>query len=121
MVPNLLQLAKHTGRDLWTQRAVALWNNASNGISTGTLVLYGLPPRPRGSQDETVNYTDWGYDWLAPGMDRNNPRGAGQCWLVGWPTAMRLTILADPNFRKCIETWTVKPNINEANQLKGST
>jgi hypothetical protein len=108
-VPYFLRLARHTGRDIWAERAVALWNNATQGISDGTFELMGQLPRPYGSQDETVNYTDWGYDWLANGMDRNHPRGAGQCWLVGWPSAMRLTVLADPELRKRIETWPVKP------------
>jgi hypothetical protein len=107
-VPWLLRLARHTGRGIWAQRAIALWNNGSQGISTGTLAIQGLPARPCGSQDETVNYTDWGYDYLAQGMDRENPRGAGQCWLTAWPTAMRLTVLADADIREQIETWPVK-------------
>ena len=68
-----------------------------------------LLSRPCGSQDETVNYTDWGYDHFAQGMDRDHPRGAGQCWLTAWPTAMRLTVLSDPEIRGQIETWPVKP------------
>jgi hypothetical protein len=107
-VPWLLRLARHTGRGIWAQRAIALWNNGSQGISTGTLAVQGLPVRPCGSQDETVNYTDWGYDYLAQGMDRENPRGAGQCWLTAWPTAMRLTVLADTDIREQIETWPVR-------------
>lgn len=106
--PHLLKLAKYTGREIWTQRAVALWNHASQGISDGTLALQGLPPRPCGSQDESVNFTDWGYDFCAQGMDRNNPRGAGQCWLTSWPSSLRLTILSDPELRRRIETWPVK-------------
>ena len=106
-IPHIFKLARHTGRDIWNQRAVALWNNASQGISTGTLVVQGLPPRPCGSQDETVNYTDWGYDYLAQGMERQAPRGAGQCWLTAWPTAMRLTLLSDPDLLRRIDTWAV--------------
>jgi hypothetical protein len=54
-VPYLLRLARHTGGEVWAQRAIALWNNGTQGISTGTLGLQSLPPRPCGSQDETVN------------------------------------------------------------------
>jgi hypothetical protein len=107
-VPYLLRLSRHTGHEIWEQRARALWNNATQGISDGTLSLVGLPPRPCGSQDETVNYTDWGYDYLAQGMDRDNPRGAAQGWLTAWPTAMRLTILSDHELRQLIATWPVQ-------------
>ncbi len=45
-VPYLLRLGRHTEREIWEQRARALWNNATQGISDGTLSLVGLPPRP---------------------------------------------------------------------------
>jgi hypothetical protein len=109
-IPALLGLAKHTGRDIWCQRAAALWSNASQGISTGQFAFQGLPPHPCGSQDETVNYTDWNYSMLLPGIDRERPRGSGSGWLTAWPTAMRLTLLADPEVRKTIETWPVRPH-----------
>ena len=41
-------------------------------------------------------------------MDREHPRGAGQCWLTAWPTAMRLTVLAAPDILEQIEAWPVK-------------
>jgi hypothetical protein len=72
--------------------------------------------KPHDSQDESVNDTDWGYDSLAQGMDRDAPRGAGQCWLTAWPTAMRLTALSDPDLRGRIETWTVKPMARSTSQ-----
>jgi len=113
-VPWLIRLADLSGQPLWEQRAIAIWNNASQGISEGSLIVQGISsPRPAGSQDETVNYTDWGYDFAAQGMDRLKPRGAGQCWMTAWPTSMRLTILSDPELWKRIAAWpAMKPSNN---------
>ena len=87
-----------------------MWNNATSGISDGTYQLMGEPVRPAGSQDETYDYTNWGIDYSwAYHMDRANPRGSGSEWLIAWPTAMRLTILADPDLRSTIEALRVKP------------
>jgi hypothetical protein len=104
----LIELADLTGHIIWEQRAAAAWNNATHGISDGSLILQGInTPRPRGSQDETVNHTDWGYDLpgLYTSIDNLNPRGAGQCWLTAWPASMRLTLLSDVKLRARIDAW----------------
>lgn len=105
MVPWLLKLARYAGNKIWEERAIAIWNYSTQGISDGDLALQGLAPRPVGSADETLNYTDWGYIFAAQGMDRDHPRGAGSCWLVGWMHAMRFTILSDEQLFKHIEQW----------------
>lgn len=79
-VPDLLVLAERTGSDLWRQRAAAIWDNATIGISDGTLAVMGRV-RPRGGQDEAFLHTRWA-----------NPFQVSE-WLVAWPTAMRLEVL----------------------------
>lgn len=58
-VPEYLKLAKLTGNDMWRQRARALWYNAQQLLSDGTLVIRGRV-RPAGSQDESFRHTRWG-------------------------------------------------------------
>ena len=99
-----IELSEYTKNPTWKQRAVSMWNVATAGISNGTLELMDRGPRPVGAQDETYNHTDWGYYYAATGnLDERNPRGAGSQWLVAWPTALRLDILADAETRKVVE------------------
>jgi len=84
-MPYLQELANLTGNELWRQRAEAIWNNATIGISDGTLEVMGLR-RPRGSQDEGFMHTRWG-----------SPFNVSQ-WLVAWPTAFRLEVLRKTRF-----------------------
>ena len=99
-----IRLSEYTKNPTWKQRAVSMWNVATAGISNGTLELMDRGPRPVGAQDETYNHTDWGYYYAATGnLDERNPRGAGSQWLVAWPTALRLDILADAETRKVVE------------------
>jgi hypothetical protein len=58
-VPEYLELAELTGKDMWRSRARALWYNGIQLISDGTLVIKGRV-RPAGSQDESVRHTRWG-------------------------------------------------------------
>ena len=58
-VPEFLELAELTGKDVWRSRARALWYNGSQLISDGTLVINGKV-RPAGSQDESIRHTRWG-------------------------------------------------------------
>jgi hypothetical protein len=82
-VTEWLQLAELTGRDIWRQRALAVWANGSFGISDGTLDT-GEGPRPAGSQGEAFFQTRWGFD---------ENFGYYNNWLVAWPTAFRLETL----------------------------
>lgn len=82
------KLAELTRKDIWRQRAVAVWANASMGVSDGNLVVNGAP-RPVGSQDEGFYHTYWG----APNESTGNAMGNVSSWLVAWPTAFRLQVL----------------------------
>lgn len=87
-IEEWFQLAELTGRDIWRQRARAVWANTSMGVSDGNLVVNGVQ-RPIGSQDEGFFHTYWG----APNRSTGNPMGNVSCWLVAWPTAFRLQVL----------------------------
>ena len=58
-VPEFLELAKLTGKDIWRRRARALWYSGTQLISDGTLVINNKV-RPAGSQDESMRHTRWG-------------------------------------------------------------
>ncbi len=87
-VNALRQLAGYTGDSAWEKRADAIWHHGMQCISDGDLVLGGKNPRPRGSQDESVQLTlsNW---------KENEPSE----WLVAWPTAFRLEALRNPAFQ----------------------
>lgn len=79
-IPYFLELAELTCNDIWRERAQAIWNNATIGISDGTLELMNTI-RPKGGQDEAFFNTRW-----------LNPFNVSE-WLVAWPTAFRLEVL----------------------------
>ena len=83
--PYLMELATLTGQPIWRERAMAAWNNASIGVSDGTLEVMGKI-RPTGSQDEAFMHTRWG-----------DPFNVSQ-WLVAWPAAFRLEVLRKTRF-----------------------
>ena len=58
-VPEYLELARLTGKDMWRSRARALWYNGTELLSDGTLVIRGRV-RPAGSQEESIRHTRWG-------------------------------------------------------------
>ena len=80
-VLSFLKLYEITGSVQWRERALALWCNASQGISDGTLYINGRL-RPAGSQDEAIFHTRWGRK-ISPAF------GLSQ-WLPAWPCAFRL-------------------------------
>lgn len=78
------KLADYTGKEIWRERAEAVWMNALQNISDGTLVVKGQK-RPRGSQDEGILQTRWH-------TKKGEYFGVSE-WLVAWNTAFRLKIL----------------------------
>lgn len=89
-VPEYLELAQLTGKDIWLKRARALWYNGIQLISDGTLVIHNRV-RPVGSQDESVRHTRWG---------RPDKRiFVSSEWLVNWPGTFRQVALDR------IESW----------------
>ena len=95
-VPQLFRLAELTGRKEWRERAEAIWRNAAQGISDGTLQIPPTGVRPAGSCDEGILHTRWGYN-LPNAKDGVTIFGVSQ-WLVAWPCAFRLEVL-----RKCAQ------------------
>lgn len=81
---DLKKLAIFTKNTQWESRAFAIWYNASQGISDGTLMIGETGVRPRGSCDEGILHTRWG--------NNGNYFGVSQ-WLVAWPCAFRLEVL----------------------------
>ena len=80
-VLSFKRLAELTGNVQWRERALALWCNANQGISDGTLYINGKL-RPAGAQDEAVFHTRWGR--------RHVPPFSASQWLPAWPCAFRL-------------------------------
>ena len=80
-VLSFLRLAELTGFGQWRERALALWCNACQCVSDGTLVLDGALA-PTGSQFEAVFHTRWGRHSTGPFTITN--------LLPGWPCAFRL-------------------------------
>lgn len=87
-VEDWLRLSDITGNIMWRERALAVWSNASIGISDGNLTVMGKK-RPAGSQDEGFYHTRW-----------KKTFGVSE-WLVAWPAAFRLEVL-----RK-IRDWSI--------------
>ena len=80
-VISFRRLTELTGNKQWEERAKALWCNANQGISDGTLYINGKI-RPAGAQDEAIFHTRWGRHHVPP-------FSASQ-WLPAWPCAFRL-------------------------------
>ena len=79
-VNDLLLLSELLNKDIWTERAMAVWANGLNGLSDGTLEIAGIK-RLAGGQDEGFYHTRW--------KEQNDVSD----WLVAWPTAFRLETL----------------------------
>ena len=89
-VPEYLELAKLTGKEIYRSRGRAMWYNGIQRISDGSLVIEGRV-RPYGSQDESVRHTRWGR------TDRRYHVTSGN--LVCWMGAFRQVALS------LIEDW----------------
>ena len=81
----LLVLGEYTGDPLWKERAVAIWNNATEGVSDGTYGESGLI-YPAGGQSEAFCYARWGQAFQT------------SRWLVAWMGAFRLEVLRKTDF-----------------------
>ncbi|MBQ8387766.1 MAG: hypothetical protein IJX46_02435 [Clostridia bacterium] len=80
-VLSFLKLSELTGKPQWRERALALWCNATQCVSDGTLIVNGRI-RPTGSQDEAVFHTRWRRQSGKPFMPSQ--------WLPAWPCAYRM-------------------------------
>ena len=95
-VSDWLRLAELTGRDIWREKAIAVWANGCQFVSDGTLEINGRI-RPVGSQNEAFFECAWGE---YPENRRIND------WLVAWPGAFRLETL------RRLSDWAVLDSAN---------
>jgi len=84
-VPYLNELADVTKDDKWKVRAKMMEQAVMQFIGDGTLKIHGKV-RPLGSQNEAVFHCNWNF--------RNYKRGSLNDWLVAWPCALRLSMIA---------------------------
>jgi tRNA modification GTPase len=79
------ELAEITGDARWRTRADMMWRAVLQYIGDGELVIHdGI--RPVGSQNEALFHCRWNF--------QGGRRGALNDWLVAWPCAFRLSVLA---------------------------
>lgn len=81
-VPEWFELSEVTGDRQWAEKAVAVWRNAAQLVSDGTLQINGVL-RPAGSQNEAFFPSRWHWTGEEP-VERLNQ------WLVAWPGAFRM-------------------------------
>ena len=89
-VPYIRELADLTGDSRWRTRADMMWRAVLQFIGDGALTIHGRL-RPVGSQNEAVFHCNWGSD---PKFFYGGNRGGLNDWLVAWPCAFRLSVLA---------------------------
>ena len=89
IVPYLRTLADLTGDKNWRVRADMMWRAVTQYIGDGELVIHNVV-RPVGSQNEALFHCRWGFG--------HGRRGQLNDWLVAWPCAFRLSVLAEEDF-----------------------
>ena len=89
VVPYLRKLADITGDEAWRVRADMMWRAVTQYIGDGELQIHNVV-RPIGSQNEALFHCRWGFG--------NGKRGQLNDWLVAWPCAFRLSVLAELEF-----------------------
>lgn len=89
VVPYLRTLADLTGDENWRIRADMMWRAVTQYIGDGERVIHGVV-RPTGSQNEALFHCRWGFG--------EGKRGQLNDWLVAWPCAFRLSVLAEEDF-----------------------
>ena len=92
VVPYVRKLGKMTGDSRWEKRAELMWRGGNQHVSDGNLEIHGKI-RPRGSQNEAYFHCRWSFTTKY----RAYQRGDFNDWLVAWPSAFRMSALADPD------------------------
>lgn len=90
VVPYVRRVAEITGDERWNIRAEMMWRSVLQYIGDGELVIHDVV-RPVGSQNEALFHCRWNF--------AGGKRGALNDWLVAWPCAFRLSVLAE-EFKK---------------------
>lgn len=85
-VPYLWKLAEMTGEERWKIYGDMMWRAILQFIGDGELVIHDVL-RPVGSQNEALFHCRWNF-W-------GGKRGTLNDWLVAWPCAFRLSVLAE--------------------------
>ena len=85
-VPYLYKLAELTGDGRWNTRASMMERAVMQLIGDGKLKIHDVV-RPVGSQNEAYFHCRWGFE--------DKEKGVINDWLVAWPCAFRLSILAN--------------------------
>jgi len=86
VVPYLRKLSELTGDKRWQIRSEMMWRAVLQYIGDGDLVIHNVV-RPIGSQNEALFHCRWTFT--------GGKRGDLNDWLVAWPCAFRLSVLAD--------------------------
>ncbi|MBQ8369230.1 MAG: hypothetical protein IJY35_04570, partial [Clostridia bacterium] len=86
MVPYLCKLAELTGNEQWKIRAEMMERAVMQLIGDGERKIHGVV-RPVGSQNEAYFHCRWGFE--------DKEKGVINDWLVAWPCAFRLSIIAN--------------------------
>ena len=89
-VPYFRRAAEILGDDRWKTRAEMMWRSILQYIGDGELVIHDVV-RPVGSQNEALFHCRWNF--------HGGARGNLNDWLVAWPCAFRLSVLAE-EFKK---------------------
>ena len=104
-IPEWFELSELTGDNQWREKAKAIWNNCTQLISNGNLIVNGVR-RPAGSQNEAYFESCWGFGVESSVSDPSEAAAMSQAeapsvsrqdrinnWLVAWPGAFRLEVL----------------------------
>lgn len=85
-VPYIRRVGEILGDGRWTTRAEMMWRSILQYIGDGELKIHDVV-RPVGSQNEALFHCRWNFG----GAERGNLND----WLVAWPCAFRLSVLAE--------------------------
>ena len=86
VVPYLYKLADYTGDVRFRIRGDMMWKAVIQCVGDGKLKIHNKV-RPVGSQNEAIFHCRWAF--------KGGHRGVLNDWLVAWPCAFRLSVLAD--------------------------
>lgn len=93
VVPYMYKLAEYTGDEKFRIRGEMMWKAVLQCIGDGELMIHDRI-RPVGSQNEAIYHCRWAFVWDHHGGGRGNLND----WLVAWPCAFRLSVLAEKEF-----------------------
>lgn len=93
VVPYMYKLADFTGDENFRIRGEMMWKAVLQCIGDGELAIHDRV-RPVGSQNEAIFHCRWAF----VNRHESGKRGDLNDWLVAWPCAFRLSVLAETEF-----------------------